>query len=136
MKNSKMALCLLGVALLALTGCKDTHRIVEPKDGPAHLVVQPTEWNVGRVTPASGTLVREFAMINDGSEDLVIKSVENMCSCTHTEYVEKPVAPGHGRALKVSFDTGHLSRGEFLREIVVHTNGGDVVISLRGNMDN
>lgn len=125
-------LCFLSLLALTLTGCKDKHRIVEPKEGPAHLVIEPTEWQVGSVSLQSGIVEKEFAMINDGSEDLVIKEVENLCSCTRTEFVDKPIVPGHGRTLKVFLDTSHLTPGEFLRTIVVHSNGGDIAIDLTG----
>ena len=75
-------------------------------------------------------------MINDGSEDLIITSVENLCECTKTEYVDKPIVPGHGRTLKISLDTNHLTPGEFCRTVVIHSNGGDVTIDLTGEKMN
>lgn len=125
-------LVLLCFLSLGMTSCKDKHKIVEPKEGPAHLVVQPTELQLGSIPQGSGVIEKEVAMINDGSEDLLITNIENLCSCTTTEFVDKPVAPGHGRKLKISLDTNHLTPGEFSRTVIVHSNGGEVSIDLTG----
>ena len=122
---------LLCFMLLGMTSCKDKHKIVEPKEGPAHLIVQPTELKLG-VIHGNGLIEKEVAMINDGSEDLLITSVENLCSCTKTEYVDKPIAPGHGRTLKILFNTNHLTPGEFSRTVIIHSNAGNVAIDLTG----
>lgn len=125
-------LVLLCFLSLGMTSCKDKHKIVEPKEGPAHLVVQPTELQLGSIPQGSGVIEKEVAMINDGSEDLFITNIENLCSCTTTEFVDKPIAPGHGRTLKISLDTNHLTPGEFSRTVIVHSNGGEVSIDLTG----
>ena len=125
-------LVLLCFLSLGMTSCKDKHKIVEPKEGPAHLVVQPTELQLGSIPQGSGVIEKEVAMINDGSEDLLITNIENLCSCTTTEFVDKPIAPGHGRKLKISLDTNHLTPGEFSRTVIVHSNGGEVSIDLTG----
>ena len=125
-------LVLLCFLSLGMTSCKDKHKIVEPKEGPAHLVVQPTELQLGSIPQGSGVIEKEVAMINDGSEDLLITNIENLCSCTTTEFVDKPIAPGHGRTLKISLDTNHLTPGEFSRTVIVHSNGGEVSIDLTG----
>ena len=125
-------LVLLCFLSLGMTSCKDKHKIVEPKEGPAHLVAQPTELQLGSIPQGSGVMEKEVAMINDGSEDLLITNIENLCSCTTTEFVDKPIAPGHGRTLKISLDTNHLTPGEFSRTVIVHSNGGEVSIDLTG----
>ena len=125
-------LVLLCFLSLGMTSCKDKHKIVEPKEGPAHLVVQPTELQLGSIPQGSGVIEKEVAMINDGSEDLLITNIENLCSCTTTEFVDKPIAPGHGRTLKISLDTNLLTPGEFSRTVIVHSNGGEVSIDLTG----
>lgn len=125
-------LVLLCFLSLGMTSCKDKHKIVEPKEGPAHLVIQPTELQLGSIPQGSGVIEKEVAMINDGSEDLLITNIENLCSCTTTEFVDKPIAPGHGRKLKISLDTNHLTPGEFSRTVIVHSNGGEVSIDLTG----
>lgn len=122
----------MGVILLGMTGCKDNHKIVEPKEGPAHLIVQPGGVRIGAVPSGCGVIEKEVAMINDGSEDLHITSIENLCSCTKTEYADKPIAPGHGRKLKIYLDTNHLTPGAFSRTVIIHSNGGEVAIDLTG----
>ena len=130
-KKSVLGL-VMGVLLLGMTGCKDNHKVVEPKEGPAHLIVQPTRLNIGTVPQGSGIIEKEVAMINEGSEDLTITSIENLCSCTKTEYADKPIDPGHGRTLRIFLDTNHLTPGEFSRTVIIHSNGGEVAIDLTG----
>lgn len=130
------AVALLLCFSVVMTACKDTHKVVEPKEGPAHLMIQPAEWKAGYIPQGSGVIEKEFAMINDGSEDLVITKIENLCSCTTTEFVDKPIVPGHGRALKIKLDTNHLTPGEFSRTVIVNSNGGQIVIDITGVKNN
>ena len=133
----KSVWCLVvGVIFLGMTGCKDNHKIVEPKEGPAHLIVRPAGLNIGVVPQGSGIIEKEVAMINEGSEDLLITNVENLCSCTKTEYADKPISPGHGRTLRIFLDTNHLTPGGFSRTVIIHSNGGEVAIDMTGQKVN
>lgn len=132
MKKS-ILVCLTAALLLAgLSGCKDKGRIVEPKEGPAHLVVPQQEWLLGVIRSNDGVIQRDVLLVNDGSENLVIDSVENLCHCTHAEYPDHPIRPGHGGRLKVFLDTNALTPGEFSRTVIVHSNGGEVAIDFTG----
>ena len=64
MYRTLLIICLL----LSLTACHDKGRVVEPKPGPAHLMLLKTEYNFGIVTDKQATVVREIPLINDGSE--------------------------------------------------------------------
>ena len=121
--------CLLAIVV---AGCKDKGRIVEPKEGPAHLLIPQQEWNLGTVSLEDGTIQRDVLMINEGSEPLVIDSVEPFCVCIRAEYPERPIRPGHGGRLKVFLNIGAVPSGEFVRSVMVHSNGGSVEVALTG----
>lgn len=134
-KSCRRAWLLLAGCLLAIgmTGCKDKGRIVEPKEGPAHLVIPQPVWELGSVSLEEGMIQRDVLMINDGSEPLVIDSVEPFCSCIRAEYPERPIRPGHGGRLKVFLNISAVPSGEFVRSVMVHSNGGSVEVALTGN---
>ena len=133
MKQS-FVVCLIVAVLFGLSSCKDKGRIVEPKDGPARLVIQPQTLNLGTISRSNGVVKKEVLIINEGSENLVINEVENLCSCTHAEYPDHPIRPGHGERMEVYLNAAELSTGQFMRTIIVHSNGGRVAFDLAGTM--
>ena len=120
--------------ILLLSSCQDKGRIVTPKPGPAHLDIPKQEWYLGRVPIGSGVKQIDVLMINDGSEDLTISHVENLCHCTRAEYNDRPIRPGHGARLSVYLNTDELTSGDFSRTVIVHSNGGDVAIDFEGTL--
>ena len=124
----------LGMTVVMLTGCRDKGRLVKPKDGPAHVLMELREFHFGTVYQSQSTVSHDFLLINDGSELLVINSVENLCHCTQVDYSKEPIRPGHGRKLKVILNLNELTPGFFSRTVVVHTNAGDVSIDVKGEL--
>ncbi len=125
MSNMNRIFVLLVSALLLLcVSCKDKGRIVEPKAGPAHLMVEDSEFNFGYVNDADGILQKDFLIVNDGSEPLVISNVHAHCHCTEVDYPKKPIRPGHGARVTVRLDVRSLSTGYFSRTIDFYPNGG------------
>ena len=131
MKRS-IIVCLMAAVLFGLSGCKDKGRIVEPKEGPAHLVVKPQEIFLGVVNSSDDVIQKDILLINEGSENLVISDVENLCHCTHAEFPDRPIRPGHGERLKVYLNVNALPPGQFSRTVIVHSNGGEVAIDFTG----
>lgn len=125
-------LILLFLGLL-LFSCQDKGRIVTPKPGPARLSIPQQTWNVGSIRHDRGVMQFDVLMVNEGSEDLTITEVENLCHCTHAEYADRPIVPGHGARLTIYLNTGSLGYGQFSRTVIVHSNGGDVPIDINGN---
>lgn len=128
---------LLGALLLfvAMVGCKDGKRIVEPKEGPAHLVIPQKAYDFGPLSFDAGVVEHEFMIVNDGSEDLAVTDAYNSCSCTTTEIPDHPIRPGHGAKVKVYLDVSHLTRGDFIRFVTINSNGGSVEIELSGTLN-
>lgn len=124
-----LTLCLLS---LVMTGCKDKGRIVEPKEGPAHLDIPQPVWELGQVFPQNGEIRRDVLLVNDGGEPLEITGVEPLCECIRAEYPDYAIRPGHGGRLKVFLDINQISSGPFSRSIIVNSNGGSVAVDLNG----
>ena len=121
----------VALLLLCLSGCKDKNRVVEPHDGPAHILLKEKEYNFGQLNGAEPVVSHDFQLINDGSEPLVINNVENLCHCTHVEYPKEPIRPGHGVTLTLYLNVNEMY-GFFSRTVIVHTNAGDAVIEIKG----
>lgn len=132
--NSKKSLMILSVCvvLAGLMGCKDKGRIVEPKEGPAHLVIPQQNWELGDHSIKEGVIQQDVLLINDGSEPLIITDVENLCHCTRTEFPDHPIRPGHGGRLKVFLDMTQISAGDYTRTVIVNSNGGSIAIDFSG----
>ena len=123
---------IVALLLLGLSGCKDKGRVVEPHDGPAHILLKVSEHNFGQLNGAESVVSHEFQLINDGSEPLVINNIENFCHCTHVEYPQEPIRPGHAVTLTFYLNVDDLSPGYFIRDVIVHTNAGDARIQVKG----
>lgn len=138
-RRFSLRVIVIGVSLLAavvLAGCKDKGRIVEPKEGPAHLVIPQQEWYLGNVPIDAGIIQRDVLMINDGSEPLVVDTVEALCHCIRAEYPDHPIRPGHGGRLRVFLNVNELTAGEFCRSVIVNSNGGAVTVDFTGTRMN
>ena len=119
---------LLLLLLSLLVACQDKGRIVEPKDGPAHVLIENNEFNFGVVKDTDGILERQFLIVNDGGESLVIDSVDVGCHCTQVDFPKHSIKPGHGAAFTVKLDVRSLSQGSFSRTIDIYPKDGDMVV--------
>jgi hypothetical protein len=122
---------LVTFVVFGLSGCKDKNRVVEPHDGPAHILLKETEYNFGQLDGSRSVVSHEFQLINDGGEPLVINDIENFCHCTHVEYPKEPIRPGHAVTLMFYLNADDVS-GYFIRDVIVHTNAGDARIQVKG----
>ena len=109
---------------LLITACQDKGQVVKPNNGPAHIMLLDTECYFGILTSNSRIEEREIAIINDGSEPLVIRDVQTSCHCTTVEYSKEPIEPGHFIMMKIKLDVSSLSTGEFVRTIDIYPEGG------------
>lgn len=118
-----------------LAGCKDKERVVDPKDGPAHMTMTEKEYDFGRIKSYMNILTHDFFFVNDGSEKLVITDIHNYCHCTHAEYPKEPIKPGHGGKIKVMLNVRDLSQGFFSRTIKITTNRNTESIFVKGTLE-
>ncbi len=72
-----------------------------------------TVYDLGRVTPYSGTLVAQFAAVNESNTRIRILRMIPDCGCARTEYVASPIEPMHAAVCSVHFDpSGKLGKVE------------------------
>jgi len=81
-----------------------------------------------------GTLAtREFRFKNTGNQPLVIADAQASCGCTTPEWTRAPVLPGRGGLVKAVYNSAGRP-GVFAKTITVSSNGGTVVLSLKGTV--
>lgn len=119
---------------LLLAACQDKGRVVEPKDGPAHLALAEHEYDYGLVKNRTDVLTHEFRFVNDGSEKLVITDVNPLCHCLKVDYSKEPIKPGHAGMIKVMLNVADLTTGFFSRSVDISTNRNHERISVKGKV--
>ena len=105
------------MAVLLLATCKNDGRIIEPKDGDAHIVLMECEYDFGEVSDKEGMVEHEFVIANDGGKAFVLLSAKPHCDCTTVDFKQELVEPGYGTTVKVKLDVKSLSSGEFMRTV-------------------
>lgn len=78
----------------------------------------------------------QFTFTNNGSEALVISSVQASCGCTVTEYTKDPVAPGGEGYVKATYNAA--SAGIFNKTVTINANTEKavVVLTIKGEVTN
>lgn len=69
--------------------------------------------------------VHYFHFTNKSQTDLVIEDVKTTCSCTASEYPQKPVKPGEKAYIKISFDPTD-KEGHYAKGVNIMTNLGEI----------
>lgn len=64
----------------------------------------------------------KFAFQNSGTEPLMILNVQTTCGCTAPEWPKKPIPPGEGGEIVVTFNSAK-KMGRVNKIITVYTNG-------------
>jgi hypothetical protein len=64
----------------------------------------------------------KFAFQNTGTEPLMILNVQTTCGCTAPEWPKKPIPPGEGGEIVVTFNSAK-KMGRVNKIITVYTNG-------------
>lgn len=104
-----------------------------PKGAPQpDISVKPTNRDLGYVGRAD-VVNLNYAVVNEGDQDLVIDSVVTSCGCTTAELSNNIIPPGHRADLKVRFDVGFhkMQRGErVVRVVWLKTNDPDTPIGI------
>ncbi len=90
-------------------------------------------YDFGRIPEGKPTLA-DFRFFNDGTEPLLIYSVEPACGCTTVQFTREAVLKGHSGSIAVTFDAA-LPRA-FEKQIVVHSNSATSVrvLYIRGTV--
>lgn len=78
---------------------------------------------------------REFVIVNNGSEPLVISNAQGSCGCTVPSFPKEPIAPGAKAVIGVKYDTNRV--GAINKSVTVTTNMKDnptKVLHITGNV--
>lgn len=70
----------------------------------------------------------KFTFTNNGTEPLVISSVQASCGCTVTEYTKDPIVPGGKGFVKATYNAAKV--GQFTKTVTVNANTEDAVVQL------
>lgn len=96
------------------------------------ITVRPTNRDLGYVG-RTDVVNLNYAVVNEGNQDLVVDSLVTSCGCTTAELSNNIIPPGHRADLKVRFDVGFhkMQRGERVVRIVwLKTNDPDTPIGI------
>ena len=101
----------------------------KPSDVKPVIQFEKTEFDFGKIL--QGEVVSyTFHFTNAGNAPLIITSVEKSCGCTTGDFPRKPVEPGQGGDIKVTYDSkGHF--GFQSKTVVVNANTVPSQTSLR-----
>ncbi|AMA50158.1 MULTISPECIES: DUF1573 domain-containing protein [Flavobacterium] len=78
---------------------------------------------------------REFVIVNNGNEPLVISNAQGSCGCTVPSFPKEPIAPGAKAVIGVKYDTNRV--GAINKSVTVTTNMKDnptKVLHITGNV--
>ena len=79
-----------------------------------------------------GELARyEFKFTNTGTEPLVLTNVQASCGCTTPKWPREPIAPGQTAVISAEYNSNGRP-GSFTKNIFVHSNGGEVTLTISG----
>ena len=126
-----LCLVILAVALLATNWDRLSNAVslgmstpaVERVHGP-HLLLSPSEYDLGIVKQSGGPVSRTFDVFNNGSENVEISDVLTSCSCTSATTSTRLIAPGGHGTLTVTFDPNYHFEddGRFFRTATIKSN--------------
>ncbi|MDP2607088.1 MAG: DUF1573 domain-containing protein [Deltaproteobacteria bacterium] len=112
---------------------KYTYKPPLPKGTPQpDVTVTPTNRDLGSVG-SKDVVNLNYAVVNEGNEDLLVDSVVTSCGCTTAELSNSIIPPGRRADLKVHFDVGFhkMAPGEQVVRIVwMKTNDPDTPIAI------
>ncbi|MDI9309410.1 MAG: DUF1573 domain-containing protein [Limnohabitans sp.] len=78
---------------------------------------------------------RQFVLVNNGTEDLVITNTQGSCGCTVPTKPEKPIKPGEKGIIGVRYATDRV--GSFTKTVTVSSNSKEFpnkVLTIKGEV--
>jgi Protein of unknown function (DUF1573) len=80
------------------------------------LKFEKTTHSFGKVKQNTPVTV-EFAFTNQGTKPVIIEDATAECGCTKPEFPPRPIAPGKGGVIKVTYDSKTM--GSFTKKVTV-----------------
>lgn len=101
-----------------------------PAESKAKVEFAVLSHNFGNVI--EGQVARyDFKFTNTGTEPLVLTNVQASCGCTSPKWPREPIAPGATAVVTAEYNSAGRE-GNFTKNIFVHTNAGDVTLTITG----
>lgn len=133
----KLVFLLASVALTSFTWAQNDNTIgstptpVEQKSNAA-IKFETTTHSFGTVIEGQ-IATYDFKFTNTGTDPLVLSNVTASCGCTTPKWPREAIAPGQSGVITAEYNSNGRP-GTFNKNIFVKGNGGDVTLSISGNV--
>lgn len=100
----------------------------------AKLTFTQTSHDFGTIQEKNGDVTCEFAFTNTGDAPLLIIRASSSCGCTVPDYPKKPIRPGQGGVITVTYHAKGRP-GPFQKSVYVYDNtNGKAMLTISGNV--
>ncbi|MFN5890216.1 MAG: DUF1573 domain-containing protein [Bacteroidota bacterium] len=128
---------LLFVAIISLISLTNAQVITgngqsSQKSSNASIKFNNTSHSFGNII--EGQIARhEFKFTNEGTEPLMLDNVSASCGCTTPKWPRESIAPGQSSVIIAEYNSQGRP-GTFTKNIFVKSNGGEVTLTISGNV--
>lgn len=131
-------LTVLSIFTLAVIGPQASAQVitspnsVTDKSSNASIKFENTSHSFGNII--EGQIARyDFKFVNTGTEPLILSNVSASCGCTTPKWPREAIAPGKSAVITAEYNSQGRP-GTFTKSIFAKSNGGDVTITISGNV--
>ena len=90
------------------------------------------EYDFGTI-PSGEVVEHTFKFKNTGDNDLIIKSAKPSCGCTVSNFPKKPIAPGEGGEIPITFNSKNRSQHQSKTiRVLANTEPKETVLKIKG----
>jgi hypothetical protein len=105
---------------------------VTTKSSNASIKFENTSHSFGNII--EGQIARyDFKFVNTGTEPLILSNVSASCGCTTPKWPREAIAPGKSAVITAEYNSQGRP-GTFTKSIFAKSNGGDVTLTISGNV--
>lgn len=103
-----------------------------PENSNASIKFENTSHSFGNII--EGQIARyDFKFVNTGTETLALSNVSASCGCTTPKWPREPIEPGKSAIVTAEYNSQGRP-GTFTKSIFVKSNGGDLTLTISGNV--
>ena len=130
MKKFIFTVLTAGFAMGAMAQAANDPVAPAPADSKAKIQFTENVHNFGNVI--EGQIARyDYKFTNTGTEPLVLSNVQASCGCTSPKWPREAIAPGATAVVTAEYNSSGRE-GNFNKNIFVHSNGGEVTLTITG----
>jgi hypothetical protein len=105
---------------------------VKVKSSNASIKFETTSHSFGNII--EGQIARyDFKFVNTGTEPLILSNVSASCGCTTPKWPREALEPGKSAIITAEYNSQGRP-GTFTKSIFVKSNGGDLTLTISGNV--